>query len=110
MTPTGDEGSRDLETKAGAPVGAAETPRVAIGGGEANDAKANAKEVENPLATAAAAVPETTVASDPIPAPPSSGSTQNLPADKELQGKISDMQQLFEQRKKLTTNPSTPQE
>jgi hypothetical protein len=110
VTPRSDERS-DMETEAVAPVAAEEVPRdgrLAVVGADASDAKAQAKEVENPLATAA--VPDTIAASDPIPAPTSSGPNQNLPADKELQDKISNMQQLFDQRKKLITNPSAPQE
>jgi hypothetical protein len=113
VTPTHDEGSRDMEPAAVAPVAAEEALRdgkVAAVGADANDAKAHAKEVEDSLATAAAGGPETTAESDPIPTSTSSGSNQNPPADKELQDKISDMQQLFEQRKKLITHPSAPPE
>lgn len=53
-------------------------------------------------------LPSSTETQDPTPATASSNAGQDTAGAQDLQNKISDMQQLFEQRKKMTSTPAAP--
>jgi hypothetical protein len=109
-TPTDDEESPSVESEPVAPVAPEQAlppqadSKAAVLGAAVTDLGERSKENESPARAAAPSGPEPAVASDAVPAPsdPRSGS----PAAKELQNKINQMQQLFEERKKMIANPS----
>jgi hypothetical protein len=93
------------------PVAAMAEPRTEVAGTNASDIKEPLQTTETPVGTAAAnTIPEGTSAPTPAAAPASAGVSEEKPAAKELQSQINQMQQLFEQRKRMTANQSAPSE
>jgi hypothetical protein len=93
------------------PVAATAEPKAEVAGTNASDIKEPLQPTETPVGTAAAnTIPEGTSAPTPAAAPASAGVSEEKPAAKELQSQINQMQQLFEQRKRMTANQSAPSE
>lgn len=80
--------------------------KTAVVGADASNPGDLSKENESPSKAPAPTAPETPAPPDAVPAAISSDPPKETPAANELQNKINQMQQLFEERKNMISNPS----
>ena len=107
-TPANDEPTEASAVES--PVAATAEPKAEVAGTNASDLKEPLQPTETPAGTAAANnIPEGTSAPSPAATLASAGVSDETPAAKELQNQINQMQQLFEQRKKMTANQGASQ-
>lgn len=92
------------------PVAATTESKAAVAGTNASDLKESLQPAETSAGTAAANnIPAGTSGPTSAAVPASAGLSEETPAARELQNQINQMQQLFEQRKRMIANQSAPQ-